>query len=125
MKKSEFMSPNFMNYNENEKEEVKVLREIVFQLIREVHVLRESIIQTSLINNIQPKESIYGKMYKEICVLSYNSAGPSSGKDKVLRDWFDSDSELPDEIIMLRKLGYNDSEIRDYLNEISKVQSYT
>lgn len=125
MKKNEFMSPRWDNCNSNELDEIKALRKIVFHLIREIHVLRETAIQSSQKDNILPKESLYGKIYKETCVLSYNSAGPSSGEDKILLDWFNNYDGLPDEVIMLRKLGYNESEINEYLNEIDNVSCYT
>ena len=125
MKKNEFMSPRWDNYNSHELDEIKALREIVFHLIREIHVLREAAIQSSLKDNILPKESLYGKIYKETCVLSYNSAGTSSGKDKIMLDWFNNYDGLPDEVIMQRKLGFNESEINEYLNEIDIVSLYT
>jgi hypothetical protein len=125
MKKIEFMSPQWSNYNSNEMDEIKVLRKIIFHLIREIDILRETNIQKSILENQSPKDSIYGKLYKEICIESYNSAGPSSGEDKIMWDWFNRNDELPDETIMLRKLGYSEDEIKKYLEKIAEVSQYT
>ena len=72
-----------------------------------------------------PKNSLYGKLYREVCIESYNSCGPSSGEEKILRDWFYRSGEIPDEIIMLKKLGYSELEISAYLKKINDVSSYT
>lgn len=125
MTKNEFMSPGWDKYNPNEIDEIKTLRKIIFHLIREVHVLRETAIQSTKNENTLPKDSLYAQLYKEICIGSYNSAGTSSGEEKILADWFNSGDGLPDEVIMLRKLGYSEHEIVDYLNEIEKVRCYT
>ena len=125
MNKNEFMSPRWDKYNSIEMDEIKALRKIVFHVIREIHVLRVTSIQSSRKENVLAKDSTYGKIYKEICVLSYNSAGPTSGEDKILSDWFDNIDGLPDEVIMLRKLGYNESEINEYLKKIDEVSCYT
>jgi hypothetical protein len=125
MKKIEFMSPQWSNYNSNELDEIKVLRKIIFHLIREIDILRETNIQKSILENQSPKDSIYGNLYKEICIESYNSAGPSSGEDKIMWDWFNRNDELPDETIMLRKLGYSEDEIKKYLEKIAEVSQYT
>ena len=125
MKKKQFMSPRWDKYNSNEMDEIKAIRKIIFHLIREVHALRETAIQSSRKDDISPKDSLYGKIYKETCVLSYNSAGTLSGEDKILLDWFNNYDGLPDEVIMLRKLGCDESEIIEYLNEIQKVSCYT
>jgi hypothetical protein len=125
MNKNEFMSPRWDKYNSIEMDEIKALRKIVFHLIREIHILRETSIQSSRKENVLAKDATYGKIYKEICVLSYNSAGPTSGEDKILSDWFDNIDGLPDEVIMLRKLGYNESEINEYLKKIDEFSCYT
>ncbi len=119
------MSPQWSNYNSNEMDEIKVLRKIIFHLIREIDILRETNIQKSILENQSPKDSIYGKLYKEICIESYNSAGPSSGEEKIMWDWFNRNDELPDETIMLRKLGYSEDEIKKYLEKIAEVSQYT
>jgi len=108
MKKIEFMSPQWSNYNSNELDEIKVLRKIIFHLIREIDILRETNIQKSILENQSPKDSIYGNLYKEICI-----------------DWFNRNDELPDETIMLRKLGYSEDEIKKYLEKIAEVSQYT
>ena len=125
MKKIEFMSPHWSKYNSNEMDEIKVMRKIIFHLIREIDILRETNIQRSIQENQSPMDSIYGKLYKEICIESYNSAGPSSGEDKIIQDWFNRNDELPDETIMLRKLGYSEDDIKKYLEKIAEVSQYT
>ncbi len=125
MKKIEFMSPHWSKYNSNEMDEIKVLREIIFHLIREIDILRETNIQKSILENQSPKDTIYGKLYKEICIESYNSAGPSSGADKIMWNWFNSSDGLPDETIMLRKLGYSEDDIIEYLERIARVSQNT
>ena len=123
--KLNLLSPRWDKYNSIEMDEIKALRKIVFHLIREIHILRETSIQSSRKENVLAKDATYGKIYKEICVLSYNSAGPTSGEDKILSDWFDNIDGLPDEVIMLRKLGYNESEINEYLKKIDEFSCYT
>jgi len=125
MTKTEFLFCN--NYNDSE--EIKHLKDIIFHLIREIDVIRETMIQESLEHGIPPKESVYGKTYRKVCIQSHNSAGPVSnhGRMKILKKWFgDMDWDIGlEETIMLAKLGYSDDEIKEYSKEAKRVSRLT
>ncbi len=109
--------------------EINALRKILFHLIREIEALRETNLQEANLNGILPKQSVYGQVYERVYLRSYNSAGPWSGYEKFLWDWFHKGQvnarDNPDELMMLRKLGYSDIEIQEYLNKVTEVSEYT
>lgn len=125
MEKFEFLQPHWSDYKSNEMREISALRKIIFHLIREIHVLRETNIQNAIDHNHSPKETLYGKLYYETCILSYNSSGPLSGEEKILNDWFNKSGGPYDEILMLKKLGYTQQEIDDYMKLSQQVGQYT
>lgn len=114
-------------------EHVRLLTLLVIELLREVEALREAQINESQAKGIPPKNSYYGKAYKETALLTHNSAGPSGGIDKLLALWDGYSEQVPQsrygsflrEILMLERLGFTEEEIKQYIRETEFLEQLT
>src|SRR5262245_33931302 len=102
---------------------VDVLVDLVLDLFMEVAALRDDRIRRG-----QHLDS-YRVAYRDNALLSHNSAGPSSGWDKVLSHFYPSqkrdDGRVWRESTMLRRLGSTDAEVLDFENEAKQSETYT
>ena len=116
-------------YFGNSDEKIRVLTECVFALAMEVEALREAMIEESKAKGIVPKDSPYGRAYYETALLTHNSAGPSSGTDKLFKRWFsgrNTPNHLdPREALMLMRLGFSPHEISAYSTEAENREMWT
>jgi hypothetical protein len=121
-------------YKESTLEErVQLLTELVFELLREVEALRSAQIRESESKGIPPKDSEYGKSYLATSRLTHNSCGPTGGIDKLLALWVGWYEEVPQnrfrcllrEVLMLRRLGFTESEIDAYIEETIILSTLT
>src|SRR6266540_1591227 len=69
----------------------EVLFEMVCDLLMEVEALPEALLQSAAGSG--GKESAYARAYREIALLTHNSAGPSSGLDKLLARFYPPQAE--------------------------------
>jgi hypothetical protein len=109
---------------------VDALQGLVLDLLREVEALRRTQLDESQAAGLCPKESRYGKIYRDTALLTHNSCGPSDGITKLLELWR---QDLPptrhggglSEILMLNRLGFSPAEIDRYVREAEECETYT
>jgi hypothetical protein len=109
---------------------VEVMQMLVLDLLREVEALRRTQLDDAQANGICPKESRYGKIYRDTALLTHNSCGPTDGIAKLLNLW---SQDLPatlgggrlSEVVMLKRLGFSPAEIDRYVQEAEECESYT
>jgi hypothetical protein len=70
----------------------EVLFAMVCDLLMEVEALRETLLRSN--TGSGRKESAYARAYREIALLTHNSAGPSSGLDKLLARFYRPEAEM-------------------------------
>src|SRR5262249_11571828 len=71
--------------------QVVALRELVIALLMEVEALRAANLAAAKSAGAALKDSDYARAYMETALLTHNSAGPSSGLEKLLARWLDTD----------------------------------
>lgn len=122
-----------------------VLRRIILTLMLEVEALRTAVIQLSqqqAASNGQPtmgsvldddlpgnpgEHSAYGSAYRDVAMLTHNSAGPTSGWEKLVARFFDpkdSPEKWP-ELQMLRRLGYSTEQIAQYQRAAQESETWS
>lgn len=110
---------------------VTILTHLVFELLREVEALRESQIRDTKPEN---HSSNYLKAYLETALLTHNSAGVTTGLEKLLFRWLGEDWEsIPKtkvgstlrEILILKRLGLTDEEITNYIQDAETAEKLT
>ena len=121
---------------------VEVLRALVLDLLREVEALRGTQLVQSQANGIRPKESLYGRIYRDTALLTHDETGPSSGIEKLLDLWrarpifrFGEDSQYTGygneftgelaEVAMLKRLGFSPAEIDRYIEDVEECMLRT
>ncbi|MBW4642907.1 MAG: hypothetical protein KME23_07915 [Goleter apudmare HA4340-LM2] len=114
-------------------ERFRLLTHLVIELLREVEALRKAQINESQASGILPKDSHYGNAYQQTAYLTHNSAGPTGGIDKLLALWFGYPEQVPQsrygsfltEILMLRRLGLTEEEIKQYIQKAENLEQLT
>jgi hypothetical protein len=109
-----------------------ILVATTLQLMMEVEALRQALI------NLEAQgvgsASAYGRAYRDTAYLTHNSAGPSSGLDKLLARFESDDVEQPpsgreprvwEETPMLRRLRFSEEEISAYKVEALDAETFT
>ena len=98
---------------------VDALTTLVFDLLAEVEALRQA----------QATRSDYRDAYRETCLLTHNSAGPSSGWEKLIECFYprqhSSGTLVWRESLMMRRLGFTPAEIAAYQDEAQEAETYT
>lgn len=105
-------------------ERLKMVVEMVLDLLVEVEALRTAVIRLS-----GDDASQYRDAYRDAAFLSHNAAGPSSGREKILRLFYPGSAE-PDawgwrETLLLRRLGMSDADLEKYKKEAKGAELYT
>lgn len=113
----------------NTEQQVWALKEIVVDLMREIEALRSAMIDEAKSKGIDPKDSVYGKAYREAGLFTHNSAGPTPGRGKLFQ-LFASRRTTPNgiqipEALMLLRLGYSQDEIAQYASEAELQEMMT
>ncbi len=102
------------------------LLNIVSDLLVEVEALRETVLQLSVRVG---SDASYRDAYRETALLSHNSAGPSSGLDKILALFYTNESGAEGrtwrEDIMLRRLGMSQAELDAFQKEAMGLEILT
>jgi len=98
---------------------VEALTALVVDLLAEVEALRQA----------HATHSAYRDAYRDVSVLTHNSAGPSSGWEKLLDRYYPREAS-PDgrawrESLMMRRLGFSPAEIEAYQREAEEAETYT
>ena len=93
----------------------------------EVESLRAAAIEDCGKAGTNPGDCGYGRAYRATALLSHNSAGPSTGIEKLLERWLSDETTrngiaVP-EVLMLKRLGYSEDEIERYLDEAEQNES--
>lgn len=100
---------------------------MVSDLLVEVEALREAVIRLSASAGRDP--SSYRDAYRETALLSHDSAGPSTGVDKILALFYPDPSEADGrplrEIVMLRRLGMSQAELDAFQKEAKDLEVLT
>jgi hypothetical protein len=98
---------------------VDALTRVVLDLLLEVEALREA--QTANRN--------YRDAYRATCLLTHNSAGPSSGWEKLIECYYPydktADGRVWRESIMMRRLGFTPAECSEYEKDAREAETYT
>ena len=106
---------------------IEILATMVFDLLTEVEALRKVVLEA--------RQPAYGRAYEETVYLTHNSAGPSSGLEKLLALFYPRESEDGDdgraeqrtwrECLLLRRLGLSEEEILAYKERAQKAEFFT
>lgn len=98
---------------------MEALAALVLDLLAEVEALRQA----------QATRSDYRDAYRATCLLTHNSAGPSSGWEKLIDCYYprhrSSDGRVWRESVMMRRLGLAPDEIEAYKREAEEAEMYT
>jgi hypothetical protein len=98
---------------------VDALTTLVFDLLVEVEALRQA----------QATEASYRDAYRAACLLTHNSAGVSSGWEKLMERYYprqrSSGGRAWRESLMMRRLGMTPAEIEAYQGEAAEAETYT
>ena len=98
---------------------VDTLIVVVLDLMTEVEALRDA----------QVTGSRYHDSYRSACILTHNSAGPSTGLDKLLDCFYPedrfSDGRVWRESVLMRRLGYTPAEIDAFRRDATEAEMYT
>lgn len=112
--------------------QVETLRLLVLALLMEVEALRSAFLAESLAEGEDLKSSEYGKSYVSTALLTHDSTGPSGGLEKLLGKWLFSEKKYhfsPDlymrEILMLKRLGFSEDEIKAYRQKAEEYETRT
>jgi hypothetical protein len=93
----------------------------------EVEALRAAVILGK--GEASAKESHYARAYLETAHLTHNSAGPSSGFDKLLDLYYPAHTDSEDrswrEVLMLRRLGFSEVDIDQFKREAKRAELYS
>jgi len=105
---------------------VKVLRDIVLDLMMEVNALRDTCWRLSELSS-EPRT--YAESYRASALLTHNAAGPSSGTEKLIERFYarDPTSSVKNlrELSFMAELGFSDPEIRGYVSDASTAETFT
>jgi hypothetical protein len=86
-----------LNHPSNEvqslERKVTILTHLVFELLREVEALRAAQIKQIQTEGVEPKDSPQVQAYLETALLSHNSAGITTGLQKILLRWLGDDAD--------------------------------
>ena len=128
-------------------ERLQTLERIVLDLMMEIEALRATVIELS--SRIGPTHAsddalddgpagvsgphtIYGRAYLETAWRSHLSAGPSCGWDKILEQFYGDechgtaiDVEHWRELLMLRRLGYSEAQLTQYVQQAQAAEACT
>jgi len=98
---------------------VEALTTLVLDLLVEVDALRQA----------QATQTAYRDAYRAAALLTHNSAGPSSGWQKLLERFYplqaSSDGRAWRELLMLRRLGFTPTEMEAYQAEAEQAEMDT
>ena len=110
-------------------QQIGALKEIVIDLMMEIEALRSAMIEEAKSKGIDPKDSFYGKAYRDTGLLTHCAVGPSSGRDKLLTRFISVKTTANGiqlrEALMLLKLGYSPDEIAGYANDAEHGEMLT
>jgi hypothetical protein len=114
---------------------VRLLTLMVLDLFVEVEALRTAVSGKSsrIVPGIDPSlaagKSPYQTAYLNTVYLTHNSAGPSSGVEKLLARFYPSSREMAAgslrESSVLRDLGFSEDEVARYINAARKAETFT
>jgi hypothetical protein len=100
----------------------EVLVTLLRDVLMEVEALREAMLQSDAGSG--GKRSAYARVYRETALLTHNSAGPSSGLDKLLARFYPPESKegrIWREALMLRRLGLCADEVEEYKRDATEA----
>jgi hypothetical protein len=109
---------------------IDVLVAMVFDLLMEVEALRAAHLASN--NGARGTDSGYGRAYRDTAYLTHNAAGPSSGLEKLLGLFYPAESEMDTgtsgtwrECLMLRRLGFSQDQVRAYMDDAERAETFT
>lgn len=98
---------------------VDALTRLVLDLLAEVEALRRA----------QNGESRYRDAYRETCLLTHDSSGPSGGWEKLLESYYPdercADGRVRRESIMMFRLGFTPGEVGRFHKEAEEAELFT
>ena len=98
---------------------VEALTTVVLDLLAEVEALRQA----------QAAKGNYRDAYHAACLLTHNSAGPSSGWEKLIECYYPGDKSADGRVwresIMMRRLGFTPAELDEYQKEAGEAETHT
>ena len=120
---------------------INALTQIVIDLLVEVEALRGALIQLepcaaqSKVHQgydipchddaLTQGKGVYATSYVDAAYTLHNSAGPSSGLEKLLARFYPVDGAGPRESAMLRRLGFTRAEIVQFLEAADEAEMFT
>jgi hypothetical protein len=106
---------------------------IILDLLMEVEALRTAVLASQ--TETSGKDSDYARAYRDTAYLTHNAAGPSSGLEKLLAQFYPRSLEREGrderqgrawrECLFLRRLGFTEDEIRAYKEEAEEAEAFT
>jgi hypothetical protein len=101
------------------KRRVDALTTLTLDLLAEVEALRQA----------QATQCNYRDAYRAAYLLTHNSAGPSTGWEKLIECYYprqrSADGRVWRESVMMRGLGFTSAEIGAYVREAREAEVYT
>ncbi len=110
---------------------VRVLTELVLDLVVEVEALRSAFLLAARAKGVAAKQTTYGRAYRDATLLTHDASGVSGGMEKLLARWLGDRTENTlnghrvRELAMLRRLGYSEDELKQYLEEAESHEART
>jgi hypothetical protein len=98
---------------------------LLFRMTMEIEALREALSSPATPEAVR---EAYRHAYARTAVLSHNSAGPTGGAEKVLRQflpWEASDDRFCSELVMMKRLGATPEEQQALRDKLEEVEMYT
>ena len=115
--------------NSSGDERIGALVVVALDLLVEVEALREVVMRLSAGAISDPSMAPYLAGYRETAFLSHNSAGPSSGLEKVIARFYpkkrDPDGRTWREGVLLERLGMAEAEFEAYKARAKEAEYYT
>ena len=110
---------------------VDVLGDLVLNLLVEVEALRRALLLDAKAKGVAGKQTTYGQAYRSTALLSHDAAGPSGGLEKLLAMWLGDQADRSlngarlRELAMLKRLGYSEQELEEYVAEAESYEMRT
>ena len=107
---------------------------LIYDLVREVQVLRETKIRELEELGQSIRRSIYAQVYEKTALLTHNSAGPSTGWHKLFVKFRgrESGTDFPflgrqswAELNVLTRLGFDERDVSEYKKKAQEAMHYT
>lgn len=114
-----FVKPLLWPDDSTPEERIRALTELVLYLLQEVEALRTLHAEVAADDDQRQR---YREAYRKASLLAHNSAGPTTGTEKLIQSWLAPAGE-PREVALLRRLGCSDEEIKLFKRNLEFASS--